>query len=334
MSELDVLRTASAIAASISFIGSAIIIFSYLKFGGNIRLLICLSVADIVSDVVSLVSLAIESGETTACKAVAFLITWVDLVPIFWSASISASLFITIFMSYKFGKKGDAYFRYYFVFSWGVPLIIGIIGLAKDEYGDAESVHCWVKDDGLRLLYFYLPLWIVVLVNTVVYALIIREYKKVVVQHHGPVNSSSSLHRLHLYPAVLVFAWLPGTINRILQATGDPPFAFSVLHVLFGRSLGLFNAIVYGTDPMQALHPRLASWMKCKRHVAEPSTEPTEMTAQQASLEREFSDDGPVAIPETTDATCSYSPPTASAEKPPTDNSFIEVSLSPAATGD
>ena len=334
MSETYVLKSVLAVSATASLAGSALILFSYLRFGGNIKLLIWLSIADIVSDIVSLVSLAVPVGDTVGCKVIGFLTTWVDLVPIFWSACISVSLSITIFLSYKFGKKGDAYFPSYFVFSWGLPLLTAIIGAFKNDYGDAGSGLCWVKDEGQRLLYFYLPLWFVVVFNAIVYALIIHEYKKVVVQHHGPVNSTSSrLHRLHLYPAVLILAWLPGTVNRIVQAAGEDVFAFEVLHIIFGRSLGLFNAIVYGTDPMQALYPRLASWMKCKSY-SETTVDPppTEMT-RRASLEHELSDDGPVAIPDKSNQLEStYSPPPVGmSEKPPTDNSFVEVSLQPSA---
>jgi hypothetical protein len=112
-------------------------------------------------------------------------------------------------------------------------------------------------------------LWVVFIVNTVLYVITIRTVKTSVSVLGGSGIGSAALRRLGLYPLLLVVAYSFATVNRLQNwiAPGYPLFwlyivcirfdifVFSILtsgaqlHVMFSALNGLFNAIAYTTAP-------------------------------------------------------------------------------------
>ena len=270
----DILRIATIAPSSLSLLGSAAMIISLLAKGGShLRLLMCLSASDLLSNLVVIASL-VHSDEFNngACNVFGFLVTYTELCPIFWTGCISLCLFLSVFAKHLTGKKGVHYFWYYFAVSFGLPLIPAIIGMARDDYGDAGYGMCWVQNPDKRLYYFYAPLWIIIAFNIVVYVKVTRAYMKGHLEQHGTVLSVSTgisrVGRLRYYPTLLVVCWIFGTVRRLLEAV-DPSieiFPLYVVHTVFSRLQGLLNAIVYGTDPLQQFYPWVISWFAAETH--------------------------------------------------------------------
>ena len=253
----------AGVAAVLSLCGSSLIIFALLRGEGKkknrLNLLVWLSVADIIANIVTFISFGI-TAENSDCKVVGFLVTFADLARVLWTACFSIALFTSIFFSYRTGLKAGDLFPFFFAFSFGVPMVLAVVGVAMDAYGDSGFDYCWVKDSADRMYYFYVPLWTVILFNSVVYGVVWWEYRRAMKLHQGSLGASnttatSKVHRLKYYPAVLALAWSFGTVNRVAQLAGENYFPLMVLQAAFANSQGVMNALVYGSDPMQSLHP-------------------------------------------------------------------------------
>ena len=255
-SEKTAMLAVQGVAASLSTVGSAVILWFILRRSPNaslsMRLLAWLSVADIISNVVTFVGLGVRSPHP-ACETLGFLVTAADLAPIMFTACMSGSLCHTIFLGYKSPNKGDASTVPYAFFSFGVPLLFATVGAAEGAYGDSGFGFCWVEDQTERLFFFYIPLWLVIVFNTVGYASIAWAYQQAVMKQCGGGQGSgtSKVHRLKYYPAVLVLTWGFGTVNRVSQQTGVNSVALMTLQHAFSRSQGVFNCLLYVTDPVQ-----------------------------------------------------------------------------------
>eukprot|EP01061_Rhynchopus_euleeides_P030936 TRINITY_DN51262_c0_g1_i1.p1 TRINITY_DN51262_c0_g1~~TRINITY_DN51262_c0_g1_i1.p1 ORF type:complete len:376 (+),score=126.04 TRINITY_DN51262_c0_g1_i1:30-1130(+) len=288
----DALIAVKGVVATFSLVGSLIIVFALLRPGqqrGGLNLLVWLSGTDIIANIVSFMSIAI-TADNSNCVLVGFLVTFADLARVLWTACISVSLFINIFFSYRSNVKSADFFPIFCCVSFGVPLLLAIIAAANDSYGDSGFAQCWIKDTRERLYYFYLPLWIVLLFNSVVYFKIWWEYRRALRAHQGALGSSGSAtsraHRLKYYPAVLALAWSFGTVNRVAQAAGENLFSLLVLHHVFSNSQGILNFLVYGTDPTQQLYPLLRSWCCCGAPAAQ--LDDTEMESKDRFTQHSF----------------------------------------------
>eukprot|EP01063_Lacrimia_lanifica_P008742 TRINITY_DN1578_c0_g1_i7.p1 TRINITY_DN1578_c0_g1~~TRINITY_DN1578_c0_g1_i7.p1 ORF type:complete len:672 (+),score=181.84 TRINITY_DN1578_c0_g1_i7:45-2060(+) len=262
--------------ASLSLIGSAAIVAAYVQFqltSMTMKLLLVLSAADILSDVVAIAGVA--AGDAGGCGALGFLTTWLDLPPVLLTLCMSTTLYYSVFV--KPSKRHDAdgeeeeegadrqrrqnrmvnVVAASIIFSFVCPLILAAIGAGQGYYGPVAFGFCWIQDAGMRFTFFYVPLWATILTNTGVYSMVWWTYRQAMKERHGVLGetrTTSSAHRLKYYPAVLVLTWGFATINRIYESsTGGYSFPLTVLHYAFCRSQGLFNFIVYGTDPRQRL---------------------------------------------------------------------------------
>eukprot|EP00756_Hemistasia_phaeocysticola_P060725 Hpha_TRINITY_DN4276_c0_g1::TRINITY_DN4276_c0_g1_i1::g.186594::m.186594 len=251
-----------AVSTSLSLFGSLTICATYFVLRKidevhiNLRLLVWLSLSDIVQNIIVLASLNVKYGDP-GCGVVAFLETAADLSTVLWTAAMSCALWYTVFRRDEGGMRGDAFIGRYCLFCFGVPLLVALCGVWFDVYGrDHQGNSCWVGDPTMRLVFFFIPLWVVVAFNTVVYAMVHYEFKRALQRHKHPLSAGSGMegskaHRLKYYPAVLAFTWLFGTINRFMEACGQYSYPIYVLHHGLGRSQGLWNLLVYGADPMQ-----------------------------------------------------------------------------------
>ena len=94
----------------------------------------------------------------------------------------------------------------------------------------------------MRIIQFYLPLWIAFTYN-------LYCYFKVVKQIRNYVSGTLELRfisRLKYYPLVLVFCWTFATINRLYTFFADENITLTILHITFGGLQGFINALVYG----------------------------------------------------------------------------------------
>jgi len=145
------------------------------------------------------------------------------------------------------------YEKFYHAFCWGVPLILTVLPLLSDSYGDTGG-WCWIKNDTAgdstwRFIQFYIWLWAGIVYTAVVFRFIYVKIRSL--QAVNGDDSGSTASRLKLYPVVLVFCHTAGSISALYEAFsgGDLIFWLNMLQVITAASLGFCNAFVYGLTP-------------------------------------------------------------------------------------
>ena len=110
----------------------------------------------------------------------------------------------------------------------------------------------------LRLVVFYIPLWLTVAFNCVMYYYVGRTLRrtKQLLSMAGVKSDSSSVkaiqivQRLGWYPVILIGVWLVPTINRIQNwvAPNSPIAALYIIAAVTSSSGGVANAVAYGAN--------------------------------------------------------------------------------------
>lgn len=105
----------------------------------------------------------------------------------------------------------------------------------------------------LRFFAFYIPLWAILLVNTVLYILIFRSIRRQLKQlGAAPSDAAMNVRRLFFYPIVMLLAWLFPSVNRIQNwiAPAYPNFILFSLHSFFSALMGFLNCLAFLSDPV------------------------------------------------------------------------------------
>eukprot|EP01062_Namystynia_karyoxenos_P041445 TRINITY_DN30210_c0_g1_i1.p1 TRINITY_DN30210_c0_g1~~TRINITY_DN30210_c0_g1_i1.p1 ORF type:complete len:459 (+),score=81.67 TRINITY_DN30210_c0_g1_i1:72-1379(+) len=275
--QLRVSNSVVAVAASLSLVGSLLICATYAILRNraathiNLRLLVWLSASDAFACVVKLFNVQ-YGAEDSVCDFFGFLETAADLFPVMWTAAMSCALLYTVFRAQRSGRRGDQFIGRYCLVCFGFPLLLALLGLALGIYGrDTSGETCWISNgnSSIRLAFFFVPLWLVIAFNTLAYWAVHRAFKQALDRHSHPMATSaaagSKAHRLKYYPAVLVWTWFFGTVDRILEWGGVHSFPVFLLHSGLGRTQGLWNCLVYGADPVQEFRSILVGQLCCDR---------------------------------------------------------------------
>lgn len=159
------------------------------------------------------------------------------------------------------GRNSRRLAPFFHLLSWGLPLVLTVAPVFTHSYGLAGA-WCWIKnatvwDDVWRFAQFYVPVWSIEIVVIVLYALVLHHIRTVMLHVRGDPGASKTRHgsavelRLGLYCVGLLFSYVFPTVNRIQNwvAPESPVFALYMLHVLTAASAGVWNAVVYGSDP-------------------------------------------------------------------------------------
>jgi len=235
-----------------SLFGSLFIIITYVSFkkirNYAYKLVTYLAFSDILLAIGNLMTLETRKNdeEDSTCKAQAFLINYGGLASILWTSVIAWSIYSATVLSAKNLREKNWRF---FLFGFGLSLILSIIPFISNQYGRA-GLYCWIKNDDLdkdtamRFIQFYVPLWIAIGFNVYAYVKVVRFIKKYI----STTLEIRFIHRLKYYPLVLVICWTFATINRIYNIFGKEVPSLTFLHVTFGGLQGLLNAFVYGAN--------------------------------------------------------------------------------------
>jgi len=112
------------------------------------------------------------------------------------------------------------------------------LGLNCDIYSDSEALQIvW------PIVFNIVPMIIGISLSTYSYGRIIAYLKR----FGGDYNIS--IKRFIAYPLSLVIVWLPITLFRIVYFSIEAyPFTWDAIGIVFARSSGLINAVMYGWD--------------------------------------------------------------------------------------
>jgi len=236
----------------LSLLGSLFIIFTYICFkkirNYAYKLVTYLSIADVLLSIGNIMSVTTmkNTQEDSTCHAQAFLINYGGLASILWTSIIAWSIYSATVLSAKNLRQKNWKF---FIFGFGFSLLLSIIPFISKQYGRA-GLYCWIKNDEIvkdnvmRFVQFYVPLWIAIGFNIYAYVKVVRFIKKYI----STTLEIRFIHRLKYYPIVLVICWTFATVNRIYNIFGKEILALTFLHVTLGGLQGLLNAFIYGTN--------------------------------------------------------------------------------------
>jgi len=186
--ELEVIDTVGSIGASLSIAGSGFILASFaliseLRKKAAFRMVAFLSIADVLAAISNL--LPFPSGDVV-CLVQAWMMSIFELASIFWSFCIALTVFLVIVKHKQQRRKWEIG---YHIFSWGLPVALAIPPQALSLYGNSGG-WCWIASvdpntgepseigQALRFIQFYGPLWMVLVLNTVMYMFVIRKAAK------------------------------------------------------------------------------------------------------------------------------------------------------------
>ena len=265
-------QVVSQAVSVLSFLGSLFICLCYLRFVAlrkfSFLLVALLSLTDIGSQVFSVLvspspaeldAMAAGGAVTPLCIAQAVGSSFFELSSVMWTTAIAATLFLFVFR----GMAADAVERRLPLFALacvGAPLLLALLPLADASYGPSGA-WCWIRPERVGWVFaqFYVPLWLAVTFNAVVYVatrrLLLRTVEassargELAAADETALKLRRLIERLQLYPAILVVVWTFASINRIYEAAtgGDRPvFALVILARSFSASQGMLNALAYG----------------------------------------------------------------------------------------
>ncbi|KAK9413058.1 putative G-protein coupled receptors family 2 profile 2 domain-containing protein [Seiridium unicorne] len=118
----------------------------------------------------------VDAGRTsTLCQAQAFMFELFMQSDPWWSFAMA----VNVYMVFFFAANPSSFLSYwwaYFLVCYGIPLIPSLcLLLLRDQdwgrpYGNA-TIWCWIDKDwsGLRIWTYYLPIWVCILLSTVIY---------------------------------------------------------------------------------------------------------------------------------------------------------------------
>ena len=113
---------------------------------------------------------------------------------------------------------------------------------------------CWISENSnsklggafYRFIEFYGPLIVAIVMNIICCGRVILYMKNLVSDR----DEISFVYRLGFYPVILIFCWLPATIDIIQNLTSNNPiYVLQLLHAGFGNMQGFLDALIYGLTP-------------------------------------------------------------------------------------
>jgi hypothetical protein len=150
-------------------------------------------------------------------------------------------------------------------------LIIGIIGTIilstidtlipfftyetpfKTNYYGKNMGWCWIKNIHVyqRYFLFFIPLWILIPINILIFIKIKRSLKNTFVIDEDESSKQKLRKKLSLYPLLLVLCYAPYTIKGLIEITviTDPDnfiFGFTIVSGILRAMHGFLNSIIYG----------------------------------------------------------------------------------------
>ncbi|XP_030589170.1 G-protein coupled receptor 157 [Archocentrus centrarchus] len=305
-------------SCALSFLGSSLVILTYIIWSDlrttPRKLLVYLSVSDWLSAVSYAVGVwSVFRSDSAECVAQGAISSFANTSSFFWTVAIAVYLYVFIVRSSQ--RLADSLVLVFHLVSWGVPLAITVAAVSLNKIGyDASEVSvgwCWVRiNAGDRVLWMLLTgkIWefLAYLTLPVLYILIKRhihiahaalsEYRPIL-PNRPPTHSSSMADvKLTLIPIIFIVLRIWSTVRFILlladsQVRYNP--ALVTLHGIGNTSQGAANCIMFVlfTQPIRTRICAALSSCSCStcREEAQHSHEASQrlLPGQDASAQRE-----------------------------------------------
>lgn len=251
------------VGASLSLLGSGTILTCFAALPSlrrfSFRLVAYLSMCDCLSSAMLL--LGDPRGGSFACSLQSFVSQFSTVASVLWTAAIAFVLWKAVVNRSLEAASIPGLERRLHALVWGCSFVLMLLPLIDNSYGEAGT-WCWIKNTtagkALRLVVFYIPLWLTVGFNCVMYYYVGRTLRrtKQLLSMAGVKSDSSSVkaiqivQRLGYYPVILMGVWIVPTINRIQNwiAPNSPVAALYIIAAITSSSGGVANAVAYGAN--------------------------------------------------------------------------------------
>jgi len=251
--EWNIILWVNGITTGLSLIGELFMIISYFLIPSirrfSMKLVVSLTFSDLAYSISNI--LTYFNANETICVIEGALRTGSILLGLGWSI-------IIMNISYRQIKKPDPEISKTYACSLltvlilsSIPSIIGLIGhyMGNGPYFGNDFGCCSLLPETYDLTLLQSPMWICIAIDFF-YALKIVNELKMKFMSKSVVEYKNIL----IYPMVLVFCWLPVTVNRIIYAIkGGTFFPMLLAHVTAARIQGFLNALVYGKSEFKRI---------------------------------------------------------------------------------
>lgn len=255
------------VSLGLSALGSLFVAAVYLYFADirsfAFKLVFYLSLMDLGHAI----GFFLPPGVSVMCEIQAAVTSYFSLASVLWTGIIAFALYLAVLKDKRNIEKLELRFV---LFANGVPFLALVPPLVQQKYGEAEG-WCWIVTDDdyyvqgtiWRVVTFYLPLWLVIGLNSFVYYKIIKNVRQDVGLLGSDVEMAQKLiQKLRMYPLILIFCYTLATINRVYDFFSPTHLNFwlTFFSAVIMSLCGLLNAVVYGfTDTVRM---RLKQWFQ------------------------------------------------------------------------
>jgi hypothetical protein len=236
--------------------------YKRLKMGLGHNLIFLLSMSDFIYGISAFIKMSgfthkeVDSNIVDShCVAQGFLINFSEVSSICWTSMIAFMIYLGTFKDIT--KISKIYF-YFFLYSYGLPLVLSIGPLITESYGPAGA-WCWMNTQNLGnhaawvwALIIYIFTWVNIIFNiyAVVKTINYFEIRAFETREEGNKKEYNFLKNfcivLKFFPMILIVCWIFPTINRIYTFFSHHQniYLYS-LHIFFSSSTGFMNSLVY-----------------------------------------------------------------------------------------
>jgi len=230
----------------------------------NYRLVFFMSISDLITAIAFTLPTYKHDSEFM-CYLQAILTNFSALSSVLWTWVIGYVLYRNYIKEVSSEKKEI----WFILLCYGVPIVFTFLPFTTHSYGRSEG-WCWISigDQEInynfdenekefhfgnlwRLVCYYIPLWIVIVYNSVVYYKLVKSIKEELRSVTDQIDSSGVLKKLMLYPLILILCQTPVTIYRVLAffITNKEITLLAIISGILAIMNGFFNAIIYGFTP-------------------------------------------------------------------------------------
>lgn len=245
-------------AASISLCFACVCPLAYfvyptLRTSWHVRLLLCLSIADIITSVGHI----IPNVTVQSCRLQALFLHYGELSSVMWLCCIALNRCVVL-------EEKVVAWKYRWMYnsvSWSVPLILSLINLFDSTFGQTD-IQCWIPPVyvGHRLLTFHLPILVMLVFFTAwsfrARRLLHRRAKQFGSQLAAQYEYSGRVIVIHA--VLLLIIHIPALLHRVGELNNGTataantvtivPRSLSLLHAIFSPLQGLVNILLFASS--------------------------------------------------------------------------------------
>jgi len=220
------------------------------------RVLVCVQLAELMDDAQVMIEVFDLAQYDWVCTLQAIMFQYFGFAKITWGFMVSiwmiwilvlrktSTLLILEIISHIIG--------------WGLPIIVTIVPIFTDSYGDLGR-FCWIKGDRvgtwLRFALNYIPLWVIISAVVLMYIFTISCLVRIQYFSYRSLTSTARRDKLSaslsLYmkllglPLIFVLLWVFPTVTRIVEtATGRKYFVLFFMMNLTRYGHGFCNTLL------------------------------------------------------------------------------------------